>query len=196
MILFLFALLFAASPTQAQNVSAAELPHFSQVSEGIFRGARPSLQNFPLLTNYKVKTVIDLQGGDAKLPIFGWVMDDFEPGEKPSMIAKERRLSHQLGMQFVNYPLSSIKNVDAKEDLWIREALTVMSDPLNQPVFIHCEHGNDRTGLIIALYRVFVQGWSANEAHAEMMEMGHGSLGSQILTGAMDRYFRKVTKGY
>jgi len=188
---------FLTTPAQAQTISSsATLVNFSQVSDGIYRGGRPDFSAFPLLQKYHVKTVIDLQGGDANIPFFGWLMDDFEPGEKPAMIAQERALSLQLGFQFANYPLSSIKNVSSTETKWINQILALMADPVNQPVFIHCEHGHDRTGLIIALYRVFYEGWTANAAHDEMMQMGHGGIGNQILTGAMDRYFRKATKGH
>jgi protein tyrosine/serine phosphatase len=183
----------AITPAQAQiRADAPALTNFTEVSKGIYRGGRPDFAALPLLQNYHMKTVIDVQGGDASIPL----MEDFEPGEKPEMIEQERILSLQLGFQFFNYPLSSIKNVNTAEGKAIHEILQIMSDPLNQPVFVHCEHGVDRTGLIIALYRVFHEGWTADDAHDEMMKMGHGHLGNQILTGAMDRYFRKVTKGH
>lgn len=187
-----FILFFALHFAHAQTV---DVDNFSKVSDGIYRGARPSFSAIPSLAVVKMKTIIDLQGGDADIPLFGWLMKDFEPGEKTWMINKERALSTQLGFQFFNFPLSSIKNVTAIEEKWIQQTLSVMADPQNQPVYVHCEHGTDRTGLVIALYRVFYEGWSADEAHEEMMNMGHGQLGNQILTGAMDRYFRKVTKG-
>jgi protein tyrosine/serine phosphatase len=182
---------FTPSPASAQTTG---LDNFYQVSPGIYRGGRPPFAALPALLDQNIKTIIDLQGGDAEIPFFGWLMKDFEPGEKPSMIARERILSTQLGFQFVNYPLSSIKNVNATEAGWIKDILAIMADPANQPVFVHCEHGIDRTGLIIALYRVFDEGWTPQAAHDEMMAMGHGNLGNQILTGAMDRYFRKVTR--
>lgn len=190
--IFFISLLLSLS-FQFTSVSAfakqPSLGHFSQVSEGIYRGGRPDFAALPLLLDYHIKTVIDLQGGDHWLTAF-------EPGEKPEMIEKEEAISLELGFQFANYPLSSVKKVNAEEEKWIGEVLALMADPLNRPVFIHCEHGADRTGLVIALYRVFYEGWTAKTAHDEMMKMGHGNLGNQILTGAMDRYFRKVTKGH
>jgi hypothetical protein len=182
------------TPSFAQ-AQISEVENFSRVSDGIYRGARPDFAALPALAQAPIKTIIDLQGGDANIPLFGWLMKDFEPGERASMIRKERTLSMQLGLQFFNFPLSSVKNVTTLEGKWIQQVLAIMADPQNQPVYIHCEHGEDRTGLIVALYRVFYEGWTAEDAHDEMMAMGHGHLGNQILTGAMDRYFRKVTKG-
>lgn len=191
-----FLLSLSVGAEAAVSMSSGGLVHFSKVTEGIYRGGRPSLADFPELKNYKIKTVIDIQGGDADVSFLGWPMSAFEPGETPEMIQKEETLSRQLGFQFFNYPLSSVKDVDAKEAAMINQVLEVMADPGNQPVFVHCEHGMDRTGLIVALYRVFYQGWSAEKAHDEMLEMGHGRIGNQLLTEDLDDYFEEVTQGH
>jgi len=47
-----------------------------------------------------------------------------------------------------------------------------MADPGNRPLVIHCQHGADRTGALVALYRVVVQGWSKADAVREMDEGG------------------------
>ncbi len=41
-------------------------------------------------------------------------------------------------------------------------------------MLIHCTHGADRTGVMIAAYRVVVQGWSKPEAEREMIRGGYG----------------------
>jgi hypothetical protein len=53
-----------------------------------------------------------------------------------------------------------------------------LTDPANRPLVIHCQHGADRTGAIVALYRVVVQDWSKADALREMDEGGfhHSSL--------------------
>jgi protein tyrosine/serine phosphatase len=60
----------------------------------------------------------------------------------------------------------------------VLEALRILTNPQNQPVVIHCQHGADRTGAIVALYRIIVQGWSKADAVREMNEGGfhHSSL--------------------
>jgi len=40
------------------------------------------------------------------------------------------------------------------------------------PVLIHCKHGQNRTGLVAALYRMVYQGWNKAEALAEMRSFG------------------------
>ena len=45
----------------------------------------------------------------------------------------------------------------------------------NGPVLMHCKHGSDRTGLMAAMYRVVVQGWSKEDALNEMTLGGFGT---------------------
>jgi protein tyrosine/serine phosphatase len=41
------------------------------------------------------------------------------------------------------------------------------------PVFVHCQHGADRTGMMCAMYRVAVQDWTKQEAIREMTRGGY-----------------------
>ena len=52
--------------------------------------------------------------------------------------------------------------------------LQIVADPNRAPLLVHCQHGADRTGLMSALYRVAVQGWTKEEALREMTEGGFG----------------------
>jgi protein-tyrosine phosphatase len=53
-------------------------------------------------------------------------------------------------------------------------ALRVMTDPAAQPVLVHCKHGSDRTGVVVAAYRIVVQGWSKEDAIRELRDGGYG----------------------
>jgi len=55
----------------------------------------------------------------------------------------------------------------------VLQALRIMADPANRPLLIHCQHGADRTGAMVALYRVVVQNWSKADAIREMNEGGY-----------------------
>jgi protein tyrosine/serine phosphatase len=50
--------------------------------------------------------------------------------------------------------------------------LKVVTDTNNLPVFVHCQRGADRTGLMCAMYRIVVCGWSKSEAIDEMKNGG------------------------
>ena len=56
----------------------------------------------------------------------------------------------------------------------IEEILEIISNPENQPVFIHCKRGCDRTGTVSAAYRIKFDGWTAEEARREAKERGIG----------------------
>jgi protein tyrosine/serine phosphatase len=52
--------------------------------------------------------------------------------------------------------------------------LKIVSDPAQQPMLVHCQHGADRTGTACAVYRIAVEGWSKEDAIKEMTEGGYG----------------------
>ena len=67
----------------------------------------------------------------------------------------------------------------------VETAVSVIADPANQPVFVHCRGGNHRTGAVVAVFRVQHCGWTEEQARAELAQWG-GYLGdttwpSQVL---------------
>jgi protein tyrosine/serine phosphatase len=60
------------------------------------------------------------------------------------------------------------------EDEDVVRFLQIVADPSKTPVFVHCRRGVDRTGTMVAIYRIAVQGWSRGEAIREMTEGGFG----------------------
>jgi tyrosine-protein phosphatase SIW14 len=44
----------------------------------------------------------------------------------------------------------------------------------DQPILVHCWHGSDRTGTIVAMYRIVEQGWSKAAALDELVNGGYG----------------------
>jgi protein tyrosine/serine phosphatase len=165
---------------------------FHVVTDGIYRGARPKTEGINALNQMHVKTVIDLQGGDSQT--LGWFAGLFEPGEKQSNIDAERDQVQGLGMNFFNFPLNALKDIDDRESIMITQALQIMADPNFQPVYIHCEHGHDRTGLVVALYRVFDMGWTPKAAHDEMVALGHSGFFNRLVTHDLDEAFYSITQ--
>jgi protein-tyrosine phosphatase len=50
----------------------------------------------------------------------------------------------------------------------IARFLQIVRDPTMRPLYVHCQHGVDRTGAMMAVYRMEEEGWSNPEAYAEM----------------------------
>ena len=188
----MMAILFAFFATTA---GAQALTGFQQISPGVARGPRPSLEAVPLIAQYGFKTVLNLQGGDLKNFGMVTVVRWWEPGEIPENIAAEKTAAEAAGLAFFNYPLNALAPVTDDEDLVIDKVLAAMSDPLQQPVFVHCERGIDRTGMIIALYRVMAEGWAVKDAYNEWIASGH-TMTARFFTGDLDVYYFKKARAF
>jgi tyrosine-protein phosphatase SIW14 len=141
---------------------AVALP-VTEVAPGIYRGPAPECAgDYRQLAELGVATVIDLR--------------KFRTRQITETAARVR--SH--GMQYRNVPVSFRPQRDCSAE----RALAALASPANQPVYIHCELGRDRVGLIVGLYRVRCQGWSLCRAYAEMQRFNF----NERLRG-LDRYF-------
>jgi tyrosine-protein phosphatase SIW14 len=130
------------------------LTKVGRVANGIFRGAQPEPEGYTTLKAMGVRTVVNLR---------------MHHGERKAVEAAE--------MRYVEIPMSYWRDVDPAV---VRLALSVMTDPANQPVFVHCSRGVDRTGVVAAVYRMEVDGWSEAEAEAEMEAFGFHEIWSQL----------------
>ncbi len=145
-------LLFTALPWvwPQEETTLPGLPRFAQVAEGFYRSGQPNAVGFQYLARLGVKTVIDLRG----------------PGERAE---RERALVESLGMRYVNIPLSGWRR---PQDEAVLRILALLADPAARPVLVHCRRGADRTGVIVALYRILYEGWDPERAYREMRAFG------------------------
>ena len=111
--------------------------------------AEPSAEGFRQLARVGIHTVLDLraEGGRATL---------------------EEHLVRSLGMQYMNVPLAGYQ---APTPAQIAVALRILENPLLAPVFVHCRRGADRTGTIMALYRIVHDHWTNQQALDEARHM-------------------------
>ncbi len=141
--------LSAASAGERGVPGIAGVWNFGKVNEKVFRGAEPNEAGMQSLKEKGAKSIIDLRS-----PSEIW------RGEK---IAAEAR-----GMVYTNVPL---RGLGAPSDEQVATILSLI-DNLPSPVFIHCQHGCDRTGTVIACYRIAREQWSAESALAEAKRYG------------------------
>jgi protein tyrosine/serine phosphatase len=137
----------AAHHPWATPMTVEGLANLFKVSDDYYRGAQPTAEGINALKNMGIKTIINLRS---------WHSDRDEIG--------------QVEIGYENIPM----NAWHLEEEDIIAFLTLISDKNRLPVFVHCQHGADRTGTITAMYRIFVQGWTKEEAIQEMTQGGFG----------------------
>jgi len=76
-------------------------------------------------------------------------------------------------MKSVEIPVNIFRGLDRKT---VKRIMDVITDPENQPVFLHCKLGEDRTGVIVAIYRMEADGWPLADAEAEMQAFGFNDI--------------------
>jgi protein tyrosine phosphatase (PTP) superfamily phosphohydrolase (DUF442 family) len=154
-------------PRWARPIEKPGLPNLHQVSDDLYRGAQPEPEGFAELHKMGVKTVVNLRYMHSD-------RDDIREGGVPKDAFK---------YEHIRMHAWNAKDED------IVAFLKVMADDGNHPVFVHCQHGADRTGTAVAVYRLAVQGWSVEDALKEMM---HGGFGFHEVWGNLLEYLRNL----
>ena len=173
-------LIFSISCLPFLSFAASSEPtNFSIINEALSRGGSPAGEaKMIFLQEIGVRTVVNLQGGDLGLLMF--------PSENRSGIKKEKRLASQLGMNFIHQPVPAAGIMSSQYKSKIRKLIAKMRRPENQPIYVHCLIGNDRTSLIVALFRY------CSEQSNVSMRSGYYGL-TTLFTGGLDLFYREAT---
>jgi protein tyrosine/serine phosphatase len=154
--------------TAALTASAADdLPNFREVNALILRSGRPTEKGLTDLRNQRgLKTIINLEDSNSN-------------------VTKEAAWAQKLGIDYRSYPTASFSRPD---DAKVAEILDLLNDQTRYPILIHCKHGEDRTGLMIGLHRVFTDQWTPKAAYQEMLDLGF-----HTILVSLDRYYKDKT---
>lgn len=131
--------------TWAKPVTDTHLENFYQVSTLLYRSAQPYVDDFRELHQRGIGEVLDLRLYHKDVPA----------ADTPLTLQRVPLFASALDQQGVVTALQVIANA-------------------RKPVLVHCLHGSDRTGAVVAMYRVVCQGWSKQQA---LDEMQHGDFG-------------------
>lgn len=145
--------------------------NFSEVvKDKVYRGGQPTnaqLEN--LKEKFKIRTIVKLNFKEEEV--------------KGSNEKDEEEKAKYLGIRVVNaQTLPSTKSIrfyKSPDDKNIKIAVNALEDKNNWPIYVHCSHGQDRTGLVVALFRVMNKNeeihMEINAAGDEMKEHGFHS---------------------
>jgi tyrosine-protein phosphatase SIW14 len=152
---------------KAGDLNASPLPNLAVVEDGLYRSGRPSKQGLiDLKQNDKLAIILNLE-------------------HKKDSVSKEKGWAKDLKIKFINIPLDA--DVTPTDEA-INKALKTIEERDSKSLLVHCFHGQDRTGLLVGLYRVENEGWDPQDAYQEMIDHGY-----HCAYKALDDYFRKRT---
>ncbi len=143
-------LLFSLALPAFAGSQANGIKNFYQVDEHVYRGAQPTDEGFQYLSKIGVKTVIDLREADER-----------SKAEEAAVTV--------AGMKYINVPMTGLTPPTVEE---ITKILGILEDGGIGSVFVHCKRGADRTGAVIASYRIDHDHWDNDRALSEAMKRG------------------------
>jgi tyrosine-protein phosphatase SIW14 len=132
--------------TWAQRVPSATLKNWYKVDDDVYRSEQPTRKGFMEIQDKGIKTVINLRYGNS-----------------------DAKLVEGLDLVLIEIGMTAWEFSD--NDI-LRALKAIESAP--KPVLIHCLYGSDRTGVVMAMYRIIFLNWSKEEALAEMKRGGFG----------------------
>ena len=135
--------------TRGAVPDAPGIPNFARVTERIYRGAQPTPDAWPGLAKLGTQTVIDLRR------------------RREHSIEAESTAVHAAGMRYLNFPMNGFATPTTGQ---IESVLNLLDR--DERIFIHCKFGKDRTGTVIAAYRISREHWTNAQALAEANRYG------------------------
>jgi protein tyrosine/serine phosphatase len=138
--------------------SNPKIDNFGQMDGRFFRGAQPRENDYPGLAQLGIKTIIDLT-------------------DKPT--SYEKHNAEAAGLHYISIPMSDSRRPAVEQ---IDQFLKIVNNPETGKFYVHCIGGRHRTGVMGAVYRMNLYGWSFDQAYSEMKQydfytrFGHGDL--------------------
>jgi protein tyrosine/serine phosphatase len=140
-------LLFGSASAETKSTASIaniRIKNFGRINDNYYRGAQPQARDYSDLAALGVRTVIDLTR-DGR--------------------SDERAYVERAGMKFYRIPMTTS---DRPSPAAVTQFLNLVNDPDNFPVYVHCQGGRHRTGVMTAVYRMTQDGWTADRAYDEM----------------------------
>jgi uncharacterized protein (TIGR01244 family) len=147
--LALVMLLSSGCAVPGGEIPRSGVENFHEVDARLYRSAQPTVDGIATLATRGVKTVINLRLADDVLP-------------------EEESAVRNRGMTYRNVPFAGMSRPTFEQ---VKTVLALI-ESATPPVLVHCERGADRTGTIVACYRIRYQKWTAERALDEASQNG------------------------
>jgi protein tyrosine/serine phosphatase len=149
----------------ASKIKGTTLTNFYQLNDSIYRSEQPDSKAFQNIERLGIKTILNLRS--------------------------DRSDTILLRLTKLNYRQIKMVTKDFS-DLEIIEALRIIRNS-PKPLLIHCKHGADRTGVVVAMYRIIFENWSRQNA---IDELKHGGYGFHKKYVTIPTYLKNVDTAY
>lgn len=138
-----------------QNKTGSPIQNFSIVTSSVlWRGAKPDTEGAKWLIQQGVRTIVNLELLHDDLPAF-------------NQATVENATTYELGyFRIPDWEPLPILAPSVVDDHVAHFLAIVSQQP--KPIYVHCRSGENRTGVMVAAYKVIVEGESANEAIKDM----------------------------
>ena len=146
------------------------IPDFGEVTPTLYRGGEPKKNGFEALAKLGFQIVVDLRG------------------DRDS----EREEVTRLGMQYIPMPWEC----SFPKDRIFAEFIKLIRSNPGKIFFVHCRVGDDRTGMMVAAYRMAEEGWTAERAMKEMNTFGFSLIHRHVICPRLADYEEEFPKRF
>lgn len=129
-----------------EEIISDNIKNFYKVSDGIYRSSQPNRKSMELLDAIGIKTILNLRRYHS---------DNYEAKFTGINLERIKMKPGKINDEDVIQALKTIKNAE-------------------KPILIHCWHGSDRTGVIVAMYRILFENYTKEEAISELRDKKYG----------------------
>jgi len=148
------------------------------VAGRLYRSSQPTARAWHILRRHKIGRLVNLR----------------TETEAPAMFALELAVCDSGDMSMTHIPVAARLPGERQ----ILQFLRVVRSS-EEPVLVHCKHGEDRTGLMVAAYRIVVDDWPVPRALAEMRRFrarlkGEQLRNAQALLSGLKRHRQSLLK--
>ncbi|MCE2743296.1 MAG: dual specificity protein phosphatase family protein [Fluviicola sp.] len=130
----------------AKKVELNPMYNLYKVDDDLYRSEQPTKEGMVALESMGIKSIVNVRN----------ILNDRREGKATKLDLYKKRIN--------TWTIKYSEIIDALR--------LIQKAP--KPVLIHCKHGSDRTGCIVAAYRMAFMNWTKEEAIKEFQLGGYG----------------------